>query len=613
MKKTIALLLIVALFPIITLAQGQDAQKQESTEDSKKTLWLKLELLRSCRRQLTDGIVAMQNPVAQVWSQMRTADTLVEHEPEEAKRLLLGALQNLLLTYELFESFSKHTNIAKEEQEQLASLVADVIAKLAPFPQEKSRILANKKIQQILRDSPDFWLKIGHELANMDPAGKEIMPPPNATLSLRGPALQITLQNLLALRSKYPSSANFLFQKAVEDAVEDPPDLAALLSAGAYLFHSANAVGINWLKVGDAIFADISGNKIESVSAELVRWYLRSIISVLSKPADSSQEALRRAGLAILSPIVETYLAAQPELVSKFNFALREAEKEPATLVGRAIETPDVGNTVEECLNLAYKIPDKAKRDDFITFAVKKFRQTTAVDRLNRVLELIGLVNDLSLRNDLTSLVETSIVDAHLFENPQRKSDIQAARLVAGKIVHPLARGLSWLKIAHYHASRFSAQNPVEINQALGEVEAAAKKVEGVAAAELLMHAASIAEILIINDRYLNLERSLVTEAIVAANRVPKEDKQAFEFLEKDRVSFTIGGIELDPPQIDRAWTGMRFLADQDPQTVVILLLRIENEAIRAVAIPRVISLFVQSEKVLQQKIGELEKAEKKK
>ena len=582
----IACLMVFTFVSAGSKPQRDPSQRTSSTSETKKAQKRELQILQQEFPRLADSALALKNIELKVETLARLADLLWSRDEAGARQLF----QN---TYDLLRAIEpaaadrptakSDDSISKLPRGKLIGLYIRFSSRLAKHdPAWKD---------QLLKDAPDFLTAPGTawnldlntanlllqekdhrafgfiEAANIHPA----------------PGLADTLQVLgLLMRSRQLDArkADQLFLKLMRQ-LESQSSVTAddLLTIGNYLFSGRPVSGpedkvlISPVYVGRTAFhADISYDRPGN-STEAIDGYLRSSVSVLSRPVDSESVMLQnRAAAFLLLPKARRFA---PDLIPVLgNLSTGIDPTRTNSVEARAAEREPSGPlTLESVIGKLDSIRDPLKRDEHCLSMISQFYLSAD---FNSADALVNRMASSEIRGQLSSIVAIGrAVDSF------RRDDLNSAQLLTRKLSSIKERSFLWFAIAARMIEKGDLQNG-RMAMESGLVDA--RRTEGSVKASLLLLGSELTYRI-----DFAAGSNILSEALKVINAFDSEQDEPLRF---DRfVRVKVGAqsatfsTDLSGFKSGTVSGAFKVPVSKDPNGTLTLILQLKNEYVRSSAL----------------------------
>lgn len=575
-KRQIVVALLVLLVSTHS-GQSPHAQKRASTRQ---------QLLQQELPKLADNILTLQNPELKVETLGKLADLLWDQDAD-------GARQLLQRTDELLRSI-------QPADEQSITQPDDASSKL---PRSKliglyirffSRVAKHDPAwkEQLLKDAPEFVKEPG-AARNLDLNTANLLLQEKSSKAfdyiesgVSSPAggLANTMQVLdllMRFRQLDTKKADQLFVQVMRQfESQTDPSTDDLLTIGNYLFSGhpvpdkpENQILISPVFVGKVAFhADISYDRPGN-SPEVVDQYLRSAVSILTRPIDNESIQLQNRAAAFLLLPKSRRLA--PQLVPILsNLSNGIDPKRTNSIEARSISTePAVPQTLESVVEALDRIEDPLKRDEYCLRMIWSFY--IAAD-FKSAGALINRMSAAAVRDQLSSLIAVGQAIDSLHKDDLESARVQIQRLPAGK-----ERSFLSFAIARRMMDKGDVQGGrIAINNGVAD----ARRTDGSIKASLLLMGSEL-----ISTIDFQSGLSILSEAINVINSLDPDlnNPLRFERFVRVKVGSQSATFSTDVNGFKSGSVSGAFKApiSKDPNGALTLILHLKNEYIRSSAL----------------------------
>lgn len=586
-----ALLVLMVTVPVAGPLHGQKPPRSSKTSPVRKTPEERLQILQQELPQLADSALALQNVELKIETLGRLADLWWDHDAP-------GARQLFQRTYELLRSIeaaddrsqSKPNDpTARLQRSKLIGLYIRFFSRIAKHdPAWK---------EQLLKDAPDFLRDPGVArnldlntasllLQEKDPKAFDYI---ESGISNPISGLANTMQ-VLDLLTKFrqfdAKKADQLFVQLMRQMESQSVTTADdLLTIGNYLFSGhppadkpEDKILISPVFVGRISFhADISYDRPGN-SPETVDHYLRSSVSILTRPVDNELTQLQnRAAAFLLLPKSRRFA---PDLVPILsNLSTGIDPKRTNSVEARAfIPEPSEPPTLETVVEALDKIEEPLKRDEYCLRMIWSFYQAADFKSANA---LTNRMTADEVRNQLSNVIPVG----------QAISSLQAGDLAAARVqIQRLPEGKDRSFLAFALASRLIEKGDVQGGRiAIDGGLADARRTNGPVKASLLLMGSELTSAL---DFPASV--SILSEALNVTNSF---DPDLTEPLRLDRfVRMRVGSqsatFSTDVSGFKFGTFSGAFKApvSRDPNRALTLILHLKNEYMRSLALVAFVS-----------------------
>lgn len=493
-KRWIILALLLITLPVAGPLNGQKPQRTSKTSEARKTQEKRLQILQQELPKLADSALALQNVELKIETLGRLADLSWSHEA-------LGARQLFQRTYDLLRSIepaddrsqSKPNDAtAKLQRTKLIGLYIRFFSRVAKHePAWK---------EQLLKNAPEFLSDPGVArnldlntasllLQEKDPKAFDYIESgisdPVSGLANTMQVLDL-LMKFRQLDSKKADQLFIQFMRQMESRSVTTAD--DLLTIGNYLFSGhppanqpEDKVLISPVFVGRIAFhADISYDRPGN-SPETLDHYLRSSVSILTRPVDSELTQLQnRAAAFLLLPKSRRFTPDLVPILNNLSTGIdpkRTNSVEARAFTPEPAETPTL-ETVAEALD---RIEDPLKRDEYCLRMIWSFYQASDFKSANTLTERMTSAD---ARNQLSTVIPVGQAI-----NSLQTGDLDAARVLIQRL--PEGKDRSFLAFAL--ASRLIEKGDVQSGRmAIDGGLADARRTNGSVKASLLLMASEL-------------------------------------------------------------------------------------------------------------------------
>ena len=582
----LALLVLLITLPVAGPLHGQKPPRTSKTSSFRKTPEERLQILQQELPQLADSALALQNVELKIETLGRLADLTWSHDT-------LGARQLFQRSYELLRSIEPaddrsqskpNDSTARLQRTKLIGLYIRFFSRIAKHePAWK---------EQLLKDAPEFVRDPGVArnldlntasllLQERDPKAFDYI---ESGISNPVGGLANTMQVLdllMKFRQLDAKKADQLFVQFMRQMESQSVTTADdLLTIGNYLFSGhpptdkpEDKILISPVFVGRIAFhADISydrpGNSLETVDH-----YLRSSVSILTRPVDSEQTQLQnRAAAFLLLPKSRRFAPDLVPILSNLSTGIdpkRTNSVEARAFTPESSEPPTL-ETVAEALD---RIEEPLKRDEYCLRMIWSFYQAADFKSANA---LTNRMTADEARNQLSNVIPVGQAINSLQAGDLADARVQIQRLPEGKDRSFLAFAL---------ASRMIEKGDVQGGRiAIDSGLADARRTNGPVKASLLLMGSELSSAV---DFPAGL--SILSEALNVTNSF---DPDLTEPLQLDRfVRVKVGSqsatfsTDVSGFKIGTFSGAFKAPVSRDPDRALTLILHLKNEYMRSLAL----------------------------
>jgi len=582
----LALLALLITLPVAGPLNGQKSQRTSKTSEARKTQEERRQILQQELPKLAASALALQNVELKIETLGRLADLSWSCDA-------LGTRQLFQRTYELLRSI-------EPADDRSQSMPNDATAKLQRtkliglYIRFFSRVAKHEPAwkEQLLKDAPDFLSDPGVArnldlntasllVQERDPKAFDYIES-GISNSVSGLANTMQVLDLLMkfrqLDSKKADQLFIQFMRQMESQSVTTAD--DLLTIGNYLFSGhppsnkpEDKVLISPVFVGRIAFhADISYDRSGN-SPETLDHYLRSSVSILTRPVDSELTQLQnRAAAFLLLPKARRFAPDLVPILSNLSTGIdpkRTNAVEARAFTPEPLETPTL-ETVAEALD---RIEDPLKRDEYCLRMIWSFYQTSDFKSASA---LTSRMTSAEARNQLSTVIPVGQAI-----NSLQTGDLDAARVR----IQRLTEGKDRSFLAFALASRMIEKGDLQGGRiAIDGGLADARRTNGSVKASLLLMGSELTTVL---DLPAGL--SMLSEALNVTNSF---DPDLPEPLRLDR--FVRVRVGSQSATFSTDVTGFKFGSfsgafkapiSRDPNRALALILNLKNEYMRSSAL----------------------------
>lgn len=439
----LALLALSVTLPVAGPLNAQKSQRTSKTSEARKTPEERLQILQQELPKLANSALALQNVELKIETLGRLADLWWSHDA-------LGARQLFQRTYEILRSIEPADDRSQSKPND-ATIRLQRTKLIGLYIRFFSRVAKHEPAwkEQLLKDAPEFVSDPGVArnldlntasllLQERDPKAFDYI---ESGISDPVSGLANTMQVLdllIKFRQLDAKKADQLFVQFMRQTESQSVTTADdLLTIGNYLFSGhpptdkpEDKVLISPVFVGRVAFhADISYDRPGN-SPETVDHYLRSSVSILTRPVDNELTQLQnRAAAFLLLPKSRRFA---PDLVPILgNLSTGIDPKRTNSVEARAFtpepSEPPTMETVAEALD---KIKDPLKRDEYCLRMIWSFYQAADFKSANA---LTDRMTSAEARNQLSTVIPVGQAINSLQTGDLDAARVQIQRLPEGK------------------------------------------------------------------------------------------------------------------------------------------------------------------------------------
>ncbi|HKU72911.1 MAG TPA: hypothetical protein VJR02_03235 [Pyrinomonadaceae bacterium] len=582
----LALLALLQTLPVAGPVNGQKSQRNSKTSEARKTQEERLQILQQELPKLADSALALQNLELKIETLGRLADLSWSHDALSARQLFQR-------TYELLRSIEPADDrLQSKQNEATARLQRTKLIGL--YIRFFSRVAKHEPAwkEQLLKDAPEFLSDpaVARDLdlntaslliQERDPKAFDYI---ESGISNSVSGLANTMQVLdllLKFRQLDSKKADQLFIQLMRQMENQSVTTADdLLTIGNYLFSGHRAadkpedkVLISPVFVGRIAFhADISYDRPGN-SPETVDHYLRSSVSILTRPVDSEPTQLQnRAAAFLLLPKSRRFA---PDLVPILNNLSTGIDPKRTNSVELRAFTPEPSEppTLETVAEALDKIKDSLKRDEYCLRMIWSFYQAADFKSASA---LTDRMTSVEARNQLSTVIPVGQAI-----NSLQTGDLDAARLQIQRLTEGKDRSFLGFALASRLIEKGDVQSGrVAIDGGLSD----ARRTDGSVKASLLLIGSELTSTL---DFPAGLR--ILSEALNVTNSF---DPDLMEPLRLDR--FVRVRVGSQSATFSTDVTGFKFGSfsgafkapiSKDPTRALALILHLKNEYMRSSAL----------------------------